>query len=103
MAQENLVKSAPLTIGRASMVEKRSMQRRNVLKGLAAVAVLPSFRPAMAAPFQRVRPGDPGWPTAQEWESLKAQVGGNLTKPSGTFIRRAPRTDRTGSGLRRGP
>ena len=55
------------------------MQRRNVLKGLAAVAVLPSFRPAMATPFQRVRPGDPGWPSPQEWEVLKADVGGSLT------------------------
>jgi FAD/FMN-containing dehydrogenase len=61
------------------------MQRRNVLKGLAAVAVLPAFTPAMATPFQRVRPGDPGWPTEQEWEALKADVGGNLTKPTGLF------------------
>lgn len=61
------------------------MQRRNVLKGLAAIAALSPFRSAIAAPFQRVRPGDPGWPRAQEWESLKAQVGGNLTKPTGLF------------------
>ena len=85
MAQESLVKSGDATIGRAPTVEKRSMQRRNVLKGLAAVAVLPSFRPAIAAPFQRVRPGDPGWPTEQEWEGLKAQVGGNLTKPTDLY------------------
>ena len=71
MAQESLEKLATLTIGRASAAEKQSMQRRNVLKGLAAVAVLPSFRPAIAAPFQRVRPGDPGWPAAPEWEDLK--------------------------------
>jgi FAD/FMN-containing dehydrogenase len=55
------------------------MQRRNVLKGLAAVAVLSSFGPAIGAPFRRVRPGDPGWPSSQEWEVLKADVGGSLT------------------------
>jgi hypothetical protein len=61
------------------------MQRRNVLKGLAAIAVLPALTPAMAAPFRRVRPGDPGWPMARDWESLKAQVGGNLVKPIDLF------------------
>jgi hypothetical protein len=96
MAQESLVKSGAATIGRAPTVEKRSMQRRNVLKGLAAVAVLPSFRPAMAAPFQRVRPGDPGWPAAQEWEDLKAQVGGNLTKPTDLYS--ACAADKASSG-----
>jgi len=76
------------------------MQRRNVLKGLAAVAVLPSFGPATATPFQRVRPGDPGWPAEEEWEALKARVGGNLitveplfgacgTDPRGTACRDA--------------
>lgn len=61
------------------------MQRRSVLKGLAAVAVLPALTPAMAAPFQRVRPGEPGWPTAQEWENLRAQAGGNLTQPTDPY------------------
>lgn len=55
------------------------MQRRHVLKGLAAIATLSPMAPAMAAPLtRRVRPGDPGWPTAQEWDSLKADLGGNL-------------------------
>ena len=75
------------------------MQRRNVLKGLAAVMALPPIGSAIAAPLaRRVRPGDPGWPTAQEWQSLRAQVGGNLiaveplfgacgTDPRGTACR----------------
>ncbi len=71
------------------------MQRRNVLKGLAAVAVLAPLGPAKAAPFRRLRPGDPGWPTAQEWESLKAQLGGNLIKPTDLYS--ACTTDATGS------
>ena len=71
------------------------MQRRNVLKGVAAVAVLAPLGPAKAAPFRRLRPGDPGWPTAQEWESLKAQLGGNLIKPTDLYS--ACATDATGS------
>lgn len=61
------------------------MERRSVLKGLAAVAALPAIRPSLAEPFGRVRPGDPGWPSPDEWESLKAQVGGNLVKPTGLY------------------
>lgn len=61
------------------------MERRTVLKGLAAVAALPAIRPASAEPFRRVRPGDAGWPTQQEWETLKAEVDGNLVKPAGLY------------------
>jgi len=63
------------------------MQRRHVLKGLAAIAALPAIRPtiSVAAPFRRVRPGDSGWPRAQEWEKLRAEVGGNLVRPSGLY------------------
>lgn len=61
------------------------MERRTVLKGLAAVAALPAVRPALAEPFRRVRPGDAGWPTQEEWETLKAQVDGNLVKPTGLY------------------
>lgn len=58
------------------------MQRRNVLKGLAAIAVLPSVRPTLAAPFRRMRPGEPNWPKVEDWDALKAQVGGKLLKPA---------------------
>src|SRR5581483_4592713 len=61
-----------------SLAEKSLMERRSVLKGLAAAAALSAIRPALAQPFRRVRPGDPGWPTPQEWEALKTRVGGTL-------------------------
>jgi len=61
------------------------MKRRQLLKGLAAILALAPFPPAWAAPFRRVRPGDAGWPTAQDWEHLKSQVGGNLVKPADLF------------------
>jgi len=61
------------------------MKRRQLLKGLAAILALAPFPPAWAAPFRRVRPGDAGWPTAQDWEHLKSQVGGNLVKPAELF------------------
>ena len=62
------------------------MQRRSLLKGLAAGAAL-SFFPfdawksvALAGTrvLRRVRPGDPAWPKPAEWAQLKAQTGGNL-------------------------
>ena len=60
------------------------INRRRLFENVAALSLAPIFS-AMAAPFQRVRPGDPGWPTLQEWESLKAQVGGNLSKPTDLY------------------
>src|SRR3984893_10085862 len=33
----------------------------------------------------RVRPGDPGWPSAAEWDRLKAAVGGHLLRPESPF------------------
>jgi len=90
MEQENLVMPwDPLTIGRASRAGKQpgnqAMKRRQFLKSLAAILAFPPIRPAWAAPFRRVRPGDAGWPTAQDWEQLKTQVGGNLVKPADLF------------------
>ena len=62
------------------------MQRRSVLKGLAALAATSSLDPVLGAPLmKRVRPSDPAWPGAEEWEGLKAQVGGNLTRPTGLY------------------
>jgi hypothetical protein len=64
------------------------MDRRTLLKRLAAVPLLPALWPYVSAaeppplaaksPFRRVRPGDPSWPSAAKWEKLKQQVGGNL-------------------------
>lgn len=58
------------------------MKRRQLLKGLAAILALTPVSPSWATPFRRVRPGDGGWPTAQDWEQFKRQVGGNLLKPA---------------------
>jgi FAD/FMN-containing dehydrogenase len=64
------------------------MKRRNFLKGLASVPLLAGtgqdlrafaeLVPPAPAPFQRVRPADPGWPTTAMWDNLKQQVGGRL-------------------------
>jgi FAD/FMN-containing dehydrogenase len=39
-----------------------------------------------AKPKMRVRPGDPGWPSASDWEMLDKKVGGRLTKPQSPFL-----------------
>jgi FAD/FMN-containing dehydrogenase len=33
----------------------------------------------------RLRPADPGWPSASDWEKLSKQVGGRLIKPQSPF------------------
>ncbi len=47
------------------------------MKGLAA---LPFAVRANAAPFSRVRPGEPGWPSDQAWQGLSRRVEGRLMK-----------------------
>jgi FAD/FMN-containing dehydrogenase len=65
------------------------MDRRDLLKRLAAIPVLKTISPffsnsALAtlpsakSSARRVRPSDPAWPSAASWEKLKKQVGGNL-------------------------
>ncbi|WHZ19138.1 MAG: hypothetical protein OJF55_001287 [Rhodanobacteraceae bacterium] len=64
------------------------MKRRALLKWLAGaplfgalLANLPEAAWAKAAhTLRRMRPGDAGWPSAAEWESLNRQVGGRLLK-----------------------
>lgn len=64
------------------------MHRRDLLKtaiaipfcGLAATEIL-----AAKNKGSRVRPGDPGWPSAAQWDQLKAAVGGRLIKPESPF------------------
>ena len=74
--------------GAAVTVVGSGMNRRSVLKS-AAVALLPGLAPrAFAAATvggaaskprsSRVRPGDPAWPAATDWERLRQQVGGRL-------------------------
>ncbi len=58
------------------------MRRRTLLRNAALLplaALCPQLTPAAQAPQKRrVRPGDPAWPAAGEWQQLKAAVGGSL-------------------------
>ncbi len=65
------------------------MNRRTLLKRLAAIPLLPTLWPYLSAAeqkvlpaksaFRRVRPGDTSWPSAADWEKLSQQLGGKLT------------------------
>jgi FAD/FMN-containing dehydrogenase len=59
------------------------MRRRDVLKALAAAPFVigASGRTTAAdtgGPWRRVRPGDPGWPSAAQWDELRRATGGRL-------------------------
>jgi len=62
------------------------VNRRALLIQAAAAAALPWLAPSCTpsavtsrgAPFRRVRPSDPSWPSAARWERLNQQVGGQL-------------------------
>src|SRR5271156_6171831 len=63
------------------------MDRRTLLKHLAAIPLLPRLLPDLssfaqtalpAKSFRRVRLSDPSWPSAAAWGKLKQQVGGQL-------------------------
>jgi FAD/FMN-containing dehydrogenase len=65
------------------------MNRRNLLRHLAAIPVLldlwpnlanaaPAAIPSAKLPTRRVRPSDANWPTPASWENLRRQVGGHL-------------------------
>ena len=58
------------------------MDRREFLSGLALAPLISGLgvQPAHSKTIRRVRPGDPGWPSATEWEKLRTQVGGRLIK-----------------------
>ena len=66
------------------------MNRRALLGHAAALpiwAMAASALPARAATgtFQRVRPGDAGWPTGGRWDALNTAVGGRLVKPMSPY------------------
>ena len=61
------------------------MIRRSLVRGAVALPLLSPrasdlLRAASPAPFTRVRPGDPGWPSAEAWSALGRQVQGRLRK-----------------------
>jgi FAD/FMN-containing dehydrogenase len=65
------------------------MQRRSLLQLAAALplSLLPSARlvARVMSPFERVRPGDPYWPTPAQWDELRSAVGGTLLEPHALF------------------
>ena len=61
------------------------MDRRCFVRGAAALPLVSPhvrdlLRAASLEPWARVRPGDPGWPSADAWAALGRQVGGRLRK-----------------------
>lgn len=64
--------------------------RRDVLTTAGSLSLLPllgttapsaqTTGPAPASPFQRVRPSDPGWPSAASWDRLRAALKGALIR-----------------------
>jgi len=67
-----------------------TMRKRDLIKAIAAGAVSAAASslslPAGATqPFTRVRPGDPGWPSEQQWNALGEAVEGQLVKLANPF------------------
>jgi hypothetical protein len=57
------------------------MRRRELLQGTAVAAAAPlTIVRAAADGAARVRPGQPGWPSAQQWDALRRDVGGRLSQ-----------------------
>jgi FAD/FMN-containing dehydrogenase len=64
------------------------MDRRTLLKGLVTLPLLSRLAmpsPSRAATGQWVRPGEPGWPTQQQWAALGQRVGGRLVQVQPPF------------------
>ncbi len=62
------------------------MDRRKFIKYLSAIPLIPAglkgnfLNSEQSVLFQRVRPGEPGWPSEAQWATLNKQVGGRLVK-----------------------
>jgi FAD/FMN-containing dehydrogenase len=64
------------------------VQRRVLLKGLAALPLSVVAGPALGGavePVRWVRPGEPGWPDPAAWAKLRTSVGGRLVKVTSPF------------------
>ncbi len=60
------------------------MNRRRLLQA-GVIPLLPIFgsqrsKPAHAGPIRRARPSDPAWPSAERWDRLNRDVGGQLVQ-----------------------
>ncbi len=77
------------------------MQRRSLLKAIAGLGMLagaaaplkPDAVSAAAVRRHRVRPYEPGWPTAAEWQELSKAVGGRLQPVSSPLAQCAREAD----------
>lgn len=65
------------------------LSRRDLLKQTTSALLLLSFGNACSPSGRsatglrpRVRPGDPGWPSEEQWAALKSRVGGRLSSPA---------------------
>ena len=56
------------------------MNRRDLIRGAATLALIGSVARPAAAALPRVRPGDPAWPSRADWQRLHAQTGGRLVE-----------------------
>ncbi|MBV8307967.1 MAG: FAD-dependent oxidoreductase [Gammaproteobacteria bacterium] len=77
------------------------MHRRELLKSAAALPILAcvsKLAAAAPAPLARMRPGDPGWPSAADWHRLDEAVGGTLLEVRPLFS--ACDSDRGSAGCR---
>ena len=55
------------------------MMRREVIRSAGAFSLMAAEAGAQTAGgFRRVRPGEPGWPSAEKWQVLNTEVGGQL-------------------------
>src|SRR5437879_1570024 len=93
--------------------ELENMNRRHFLKSAAAIPFLPigcshvsttsGKRVAITPPTCRVRPGDPGWPSAASWDRLNREVGGRLieVKPPLAACQDAPTSAECGEFFRK--
>jgi len=66
------------------------MYRRTLIKLAGGLPLMSAT--ALAQPYRRVRQGEPGWPTADQWRSLDARIGGRLVavEPPFDACRAAP-------------
>ena len=67
------------------------MHRRTLIALAGSLLMSPI---AHAQPYRRVRPGEAGWPSAEQWKTLEAQLGGRLVaiEPPIEACRAAPQS-----------